>query len=217
MAYSPLTWVEKSTKVGPTNMNHLELGLQAAAAVADAALPTPAGSNGQFLKKVAGVWVPTSFAASDIPSYPSDATQVLKGDGTWSKPPGYEYAYTEYTSAVTLAGTAEGTATSVVAASAVTFDGSTAVWLEFWCPYVLLNSAASWNLEFFDGSTGIGGLTGVTVVATVGFLLRRRITPSAATKTYSVKGWSSNGTSAAGAGAGGAGVNIPGYIRIVKA
>jgi hypothetical protein len=71
MAYSPLTWVEKSTKVGPTNMNHLELGLQAAAAVADAALPTPAGSNGQFLKKVAGVWVPTSFAASDIPSYPS--------------------------------------------------------------------------------------------------------------------------------------------------
>jgi hypothetical protein len=34
---------------------------------------------------------------SDIPSYPSDATQVLKGDGTWSKPPGYEYAYTEYT------------------------------------------------------------------------------------------------------------------------
>jgi hypothetical protein len=87
MAYSPLTWVEKSTKVGPTNMNHLELGLQAAAAVADAALPTPAGTNGQFLKKVGGVWVPTSFAASDIPNYPADVTKALRGDGTWGTTP----------------------------------------------------------------------------------------------------------------------------------
>jgi|SRR5579884_36308 len=37
MAYTPTTWVEKVTAVGPTNLNHLELGLQAAAAVADSA------------------------------------------------------------------------------------------------------------------------------------------------------------------------------------
>lgn len=42
MAYIPFTWVEKVSKVGPTNLNHLELGLQAAALVADNALPTPA-------------------------------------------------------------------------------------------------------------------------------------------------------------------------------
>lgn len=97
MAYAPTTWVGGVTKVGPTNLNHLEGGVQAAAAVADsasaaaaaaqttasAALPTPAGSNGQFLKKVGGVWVPTSFAASDIPNFPSDASKVLAGDGTW--------------------------------------------------------------------------------------------------------------------------------------
>ncbi len=86
MTYVPVTWIEKVTKVGPTNLNHLELGVQAAAAVADAALPTPAGTNGQFLKRVGGVWVPTSFAASDIPSYPSDVAKTLRGDGTWAEP-----------------------------------------------------------------------------------------------------------------------------------
>lgn len=85
MAYTPTTWVEKVTKVGPTNLNHLETGLQSAAAVADAALPTPAGTNGQFLKRVAGVWVPTSFAATDIPNFPTDSTKALLGDGTWEQ------------------------------------------------------------------------------------------------------------------------------------
>jgi len=100
MSYSPTTWVEKVTKVGPTNLNKLELGVQATAVVADAALPTPAGSNGQFLKRVGGVWVPTSFAASDIPNYPSDATKLLKGDGTWGP------SFAAYTPVWTAAGTA---------------------------------------------------------------------------------------------------------------
>ncbi|MDQ2983104.1 MAG: hypothetical protein M3R70_04140 [Actinomycetota bacterium] len=42
MAYSKTTWQEKITQVGPTNMNKLENGLEAAAAVADAAIPKPA-------------------------------------------------------------------------------------------------------------------------------------------------------------------------------
>lgn len=43
MAYVPTVWVDKVTKLGPTNLNHLEQGVQAAAAVADAAVPAPAG------------------------------------------------------------------------------------------------------------------------------------------------------------------------------
>ena len=66
MPYSPTVWVEKVTAVGPTNMNHLETGVQATAVVADAALPVPAGTDGQFLKRVGGVWVPTSFATGDL-------------------------------------------------------------------------------------------------------------------------------------------------------
>lgn len=37
MAYPPTTWVEKQTKLGPTNLNKLEQGLKTAADVADAA------------------------------------------------------------------------------------------------------------------------------------------------------------------------------------
>lgn len=94
MAYAPTTWVGGVTKVGPTNLNHLEGGVQAAAAVADAAttaaaaaqstanaaLPTPAGTNGQFLKKVGGVWVPTSFAVTDIPTASIDQTYMAAGN-----------------------------------------------------------------------------------------------------------------------------------------
>jgi hypothetical protein len=40
MSYTPTTWVEKVTHCGPTNMNKLENGLQAAAAIADSASTT---------------------------------------------------------------------------------------------------------------------------------------------------------------------------------
>lgn len=43
MAYSPTTWTEGITKLGPTNMNKLEAGVQATAVVADAAIPKPGG------------------------------------------------------------------------------------------------------------------------------------------------------------------------------
>lgn len=43
MAYAPTTWVEDVTTLGPTNLNHLELGVQAVGVVADAAIPKPIG------------------------------------------------------------------------------------------------------------------------------------------------------------------------------
>lgn len=69
MSYTPTVWVDGSAPdIDAANLNHLENGLQAAAAVADAALPTPAGSNGQFLQRVSGVWVPHTLAVADLPT-----------------------------------------------------------------------------------------------------------------------------------------------------
>jgi len=45
VAYSPTNWVNRVTTLGPTNLNKLENGLQAAAAVADAALPASADAK----------------------------------------------------------------------------------------------------------------------------------------------------------------------------
>jgi hypothetical protein len=44
MPYSPTVWIEKATQVGPTNLNKLEQGLQAAALVGDAAQKAPSFS-----------------------------------------------------------------------------------------------------------------------------------------------------------------------------
>lgn len=41
MSYTPTTYVEGVTKLGPTNMNHLETGVQAVGVVADAAVAKP--------------------------------------------------------------------------------------------------------------------------------------------------------------------------------
>jgi hypothetical protein len=49
MAYTPTNWVALVTALGPTNLNHLEGGLQQAAAVADAAIPNPSTKVDQDL------------------------------------------------------------------------------------------------------------------------------------------------------------------------
>lgn len=146
------------------------------------------------------------------------AGDVLGGVGTtisFAKPPGYELAYAEYTTSVSITATTEGTAQQVVSAGALTFDGSTPVYLDFWCPFLLIGAGTP-TVEFFDGATSLGGVQ--TIGATVlGFNMRRRVTPSAAAHTYTVKAFTSAGTATAGAGAGGSLAGLPGFIRVVKA
>jgi len=136
-----------------------------------------------------------------------------------------QVAYAEFTANVTLTATAAASANTVVTAPAVTFDGATAVMIWFFTP--LLSPATVGNaaaiLNLWDGSTDLGYLAqvinpavGAQAAATV--LASRRLTPTAAAHTYSVRGWISAGTSATvNAGAGGAGAYLPGYIRIARA
>lgn len=138
-------------------------------------------------------------------------------------PPGYEFTYDEFTSPVNITATSEGTADTVKACSAVTYDGSTAVYVEFWCPYA--QSPAGQNVVFvlLEDSTVLG-LFGITTTDGVanpqrvpGVMLRRRRTPSNASHTYTVKAYVSGGTGVIGVGAGGSATYLPGYVRVVKA
>ena len=137
--------------------------------------------------------------------------------------PGTEFDYVSFTSAVTPTATSEATANTVVTGSAVAYDGSTAVWVEFFSESARPDTGgATRTLVFslYDGSSSIGLLGGMTagVAADTGkpVLLRRRITPSAATHTYSIRAHVSAGTGYVGAGAGGSGNLVPGYIRITR-
>lgn len=151
--------------------------------------------------------------------------QVLAGVGstlTWVYPPGYEYAYAEFTASVTVAGTAEGSATSVVSAAAVTFDGATNIEARFACPAFTVVAGHTLHIVLYDATSAVGELTQIINNTAVnirfpGGTFPRRLTPSAASHTYNVKAWASAATTdTVDAGTGGTGVLVPGHIRLVK-
>ena len=131
-----------------------------------------------------------------------------------------EVAYAELTSPVSITASTEATAQTVVSAGAITFEA---------VPHLIIIQAygnppavAGGNLVFnlYDGSTESGRLGTITAptAATVRshFRWERRITPTAASHTYSWRAWVSTGTGTVSAGAGGAGQDPAGYIRIVR-
>jgi hypothetical protein len=143
--------------------------------------------------------------------------------------PGSEVVYNEFTSAVSPTATAEASANTVVTADAFTFDGQSGWYIEFYCSNARPDVAAESTLRvwLFDdtggGAASIGRMAVLTsddagtVGANSSILVRRKLTPSAGSHTYSVRATVSAGTGSLNAGAGGSGNVMPGYIRIVKA
>jgi hypothetical protein len=129
---------------------------------------------------------------------------------------GYEYGITEFTANVAITATTEGAADTIVTAPAITFDGGTAVWVEFWA-VAAAKGTTSLSLGLFDGSTGIGGIVAGFATAGYGLSVRRKVTPTAGVHTFSARGWVDAGSGSVVAGSGGAATNLPGYIRIVRA
>jgi hypothetical protein len=136
-----------------------------------------------------------------------------------------EVDYAEVTSQVSITATTEGAATTVVAGAAVTYDGATEIVIEAFLPYVAINGVANdvGQLVLYDGSTSLGKVetihaqvTGVTGTVP-GVHVRRKLTPSAGSHTYSIRGYKTSGsTFIAGGGAGGSGNIIPGFLRITR-
>lgn len=152
------------------------------------------------------------------------AVQRVSGAVAWALPPGYEFDYVEKTSNTTISATAEASADTVVTGSAVTYDGSTAVVIEFFTPYARPAIDAAGRLlsiYLYDGSSSIGRMGAYITPAASNdskpILLRRRLTPSAAAHTYSIRATINASTGGLNAGAGGSGADMPSYIRITKA
>lgn len=150
------------------------------------------------------------------------ATGTATATEQW--PPGHEFDYAAITSAVNPTATSEATANTVVTGNAVTYDGSTDVWVEFFSHNSRPATDASGRTMTFwlyDGSSSIGSIGLVGTPAANGsnsvVCARIKITPTAAAHTYSIRASVSGGTGLVGAGAGGAGNASPAYIRITKA
>lgn len=181
----------------------------------EAAAPaTPAAAQVRLYAKADGLLYSKDDAGTE--------TLVSGGAAGSTNLAGSELAYAEFTTAITLAGTTEATATSIVSAGAVSFDGSTIVMIECYIPSMVNNNSTS-NARFwlYDGASSIGEIGRTTnpaaAAAAVGqpVPLKHRLMPSNGSHTYSIRG-SSPGGASAGAGAGGAGNLMPGFIRITQ-
>lgn len=135
-----------------------------------------------------------------------------------------ELAYSQITAAVSVTATSAATATTVIAGSAVSYDGG-AIILEFFAPQIQTPSAAPGNsfmLNLWDGATDLGYfgqcITAAASTLCVPVLLRRRLVPTVASHTYGVRAWTPSGTNGVvGAGVGGIGVLVPAYLRVTRA
>lgn len=148
----------------------------------------------------------------------SDGTDLIA-----AYPPGYEFDYVQFTGAsVSITHTTEATADTIVTANAVTFDGATAVMIEFYAFAARPDGTAAAILSYYlyDGAASIGRIGAHSTPAAsnnyIPTILRRKLTPSAAAHTYSIRGATSSGTGIILAGAGGNAADMPGYIRITK-
>jgi hypothetical protein len=136
--------------------------------------------------------------------------------------PGEELDYVEKTTNTSITATTEAAANTVVTANAVAFNGSTTVMIEFFSPSIATQATSSVFVTcwLYDGSSSIGLIGRVRTTAAVAgawaLTGKRRLTPSNATHTYSIRAMTTSGTSTVEGGAGGTAANMPAFIRITR-
>jgi hypothetical protein len=192
-------WTTPSTDI-PVSIVDVKGDLIAATAP-DTVARLPAGANGQLLA--------------------ADNTQAT-GLRWTAALPGAELAYAEVTTALSVTSTTEATSQLVVGAPATVFDGNPVV-VEFYSPIVQPPVVAVGGITLYLSlDAAIIGVLGriinpVANTAGAPVLLRRRLTPTAATHTFVIGASVSSGTGVVVAGPGGSGQFLPAYIRITRA
>jgi len=148
-------------------------------------------------------------------------TVTIPGGGDLA---GKELDYVQITSPVSPTHTSEATADTVVTGSSVAYDGSTVVMIEFWTDWASPDASGAHDLRFwlYDNGSSIGFMGYVQSMTDGGQAqyrpvhLMRRITPSNASHTYSIRASVDGGTGSIHAGAGGSGAEPPAFIRITR-
>lgn len=138
---------------------------------------------------------------------------------------GYEYDYVAVTAPVVISANSEGTAATIVGGNAVTYDGSTVILIEWFCPQVQVASGASPIVVcVFDGATPLGQICNDALSSAYGLNTATaakygalRVTPSAAAHTYSIKGFGAGGNATYEADVGGSGKLAAMFMRITRA
>ena len=131
--------------------------------------------------------------------------------------------YVEVTSDVACTASTEGTANTVITSNSVSVDGSTQIAVRFCISGFEMTDATTVGiLWLYEDGASIGRIWDSRAVAanvaTTGFTVERRLTPTNGSHTYSVRG-SVNPTGATftlKAGAGGSGTRVPLALLIIS-
>lgn len=129
------------------------------------------------------------------------------------------------TAPVNIAGTSQGTATTIITCAAHTFDGGQ-VMLTVYTPQLYLGTGGtnSANVNVLEGATQLavmGVFVGPASGLSSAYVCTYVFTPTAASHTYTIKAWVANttGTPSWSAGTGGTGASSypPSYALFTKA
>jgi hypothetical protein len=176
-------------------------------------LPIISGGGGGGA--VGGVTVTGIALAGQVPVASSSSA------GVWAFPPGFQFDYAEFTVTVDVTTTTEAGATTIVTGSPVTYDGATVILVEYQVPVIQIDSSVVMRTVLYDGASSIGWLSNEGVLslsaAEGARRMSRKLTPSAAAHTYSIRSFlNAAGTGHHVVGAGGLGNIMPGFMRITK-
>jgi hypothetical protein len=184
----------------------------------EAAAPaTPAAAQVRLYAKADGLLYSKDDAGAE--------TLVSGGAGGGSADlAGKELDYVAITSAVSVTATSEATADTAITGSSVAYDGSTIIEIEVFSPFITpdaTNAGRSLSIVLYDGASSIGTLSYIENQVNgrtfyLPFFAARRLTPSNASHTYSIRAHVSAGTGTFGAGVGGSGANMPAFLRITR-
>lgn len=140
----------------------------------------------------------------------------------WAFPPGHELDYVQFTANVSVTGTSEGAADTVVTGTSQAYAAEP-IMIEFFTPSLLTPATANAHCEIllYDGATILGWIgqsrqEAGTNVARTPVVCKVRLTPTAATHQYIIKAMTSTGTTTISAGTAGTGAYMAGYIRVTK-
>jgi hypothetical protein len=135
-----------------------------------------------------------------------------------------ELDYVQRTTNLSVTATTAAAADTCITANAVVFDGATIVTIEFYTGRARTPAANAVHLvmNLWDGATDIGRIAQLENPAganpfSAPVHVVRRLTPSAASHTYSVRCWvASSGTGTVEGGAGGVDTMSPSFLRISR-
>lgn len=211
----------------PTSTSRLDIRKNGTTAIASMGAGPDAGgrriSVSAFAYLAAGDYVELVLTNSALDTIDFDAEASPVFGMVFLAGSAGELDYVQVTADVTISGTTEGAATTIITGTSQAY-AAVPTMIDVFIPRLDFGAHASGNtliLLLYDGATLIGRIGVIAYPANGAFIVpfraSYRLTPTAATHQYIVKAFRTNANVIAELGSGGSGEQLPAFIRVSRA